>query len=112
MMVAFVMSRQHATSGVTLFCICLVLMLAIAIQHSSYLGLGKQDAPFDPVQQAEVVAPFIFDSIFSLLKQWPNSYSPNGRTMVPGTIPAYTPLFHAHYGAWNPKRPKYFALDV
>lgn len=39
-------------------------------------------------------APFIFNALHSLLKQWPNTYAGNGHSIVPARIPPNTPLFH------------------
>jgi hypothetical protein len=64
------------------------------------------------VGQCESKAPFIFDSVFSLLKQWPNSYSPNGHSIVPGYVPISTPLYHVHYGPWKKGFPKFFSFDA
>jgi hypothetical protein len=99
-------------SKLALLCVGFVLVVAILIQRSSYLNVLERDDLFNPSMQMNPVAPFIFDSFFSLWTQWPNSYSPNGHTIVTGTISAHTPLFHVHYGAWNPKQPKFFAFDV
>lgn len=37
----------------------------------------------------------IFASFVGLLKQWPNTYFPNGHSVVLGTIPPSTLLYHA-----------------
>lgn len=38
----------------------------------------------------------IFISFASLLKQWPNSFFPNGHTISPGLIPTGTRLYHGN----------------
>ena len=57
-------------------------------------------------------SPFIFDSIYSLLKQWPSTYSPNGHSVVVATIPAHIPLYHAKVYAGPPKTPTFYAFDA
>ncbi|KAJ8125066.1 hypothetical protein O1611_g8575 [Lasiodiplodia mahajangana] len=58
------------------------------------------------------VAPFIFDSLHGLLKQWPNSYAPNGHSAVAGTIAPYTQLFHGRHGPGLPDKLQFFAFDA
>jgi hypothetical protein len=60
----------------------------------------------------EIAAPFIFDSIFALAKQWPNTYAPNGHSIVPVTFPRNMPLYHAnfHFGAVRGRT--WFAFDA
>ena len=65
----------------------------------------------DHAEDCDKTAPYIFDSVFSLLKQWPNSYAPNGHSLVAGIIPPNTQLFHAQCYSGTPKKPTYFALD-
>jgi len=57
-------------------------------------------------------APYIFDSTFSLLKQWPNSFSPNGHSLVAGIVPPNTRLYHAQRYPGAPHKPTYFAFDA
>ena len=58
------------------------------------------------------VAPFIFDSIQGLLQQWPNSYAPNGHSIVAGTLAPATVLYHAKHGHGPPGKPTFFAFDA
>ncbi|KAK3391261.1 hypothetical protein B0H63DRAFT_539983 [Podospora didyma] len=59
-----------------------------------------------------IVAPFIFDSVQGLLKLWPDSYSPNGHSIVAGAVPPGTVLHHARHGPGTPKKPTFFAFDA
>lgn len=61
-------------------------------------------------------APFIFDALHSLLKQWPNTYAGNGHSIVPARIPPNTPLYHVkQWPQGIPGRmgkPTFFGLDA
>jgi hypothetical protein len=65
------------------------------------------DSPVD----CEAAAPFIFDSTYALGKQWPNTYGPNGHSVVPVTFPPM-PLYHAKQYAGPMKKPTWFAFDA
>lgn len=58
------------------------------------------------------VAPFVFDSVYALLKQWPSTYAPNGHTVITATIPPNTPLYHAKSYTGSPKKPTFYAFDA
>lgn len=62
-----------------------------------------------------ITAPFIFDALHSLLKQWPNTYAGNGHSIVPARIPPNTPLYHVkQWPQGIPGRmgkPTFFGLD-
>ena|SRR6266536_1010659 len=63
-------------------------------------------------EECDSVAPFIFDSLHSLLKQWPNTYAPNGHTIVPVTLHSNTALYHAKQYSGKPKKPTWYAFDT
>ncbi|KAK9775196.1 hypothetical protein SCAR479_08172 [Seiridium cardinale] len=56
-------------------------------------------------------APHLFHSTFSLLQQLPNTVFPNGHTVAPVFIPAYTLLYHARRDADSPASPEWVAFD-
>ncbi|CCM06031.1 uncharacterized protein FIBRA_08276 [Fibroporia radiculosa] len=56
-------------------------------------------------------APFIFNSLSSLLSQWPNTYHGNGHTIIPGVIDPYTLLYHARNSADLPPSSEWLAFD-
>lgn len=58
------------------------------------------------------VAPFVFDSLHGLLKQWPNSYAPNGHSIVVGTVVPFTHLYHARRRPGLPDSLQFFAFDA
>lgn len=63
-------------------------------------------------RDCKMVAPFIFDSVYSLLKQWPSNYAPNGHSVVPATVAANTLLYHATGTHGAPEKPTFFAFDA
>jgi hypothetical protein len=71
-----------------------------------------------PIQQQQPdldftsVAPHIFSSLRYLLEQWPNTYMPNGHSIVPCEIPAFTNLYHGRRDEKLPSSPEWFAFDV
>ncbi|OSX64753.1 hypothetical protein POSPLADRAFT_1053564 [Postia placenta MAD-698-R-SB12] len=65
-----------------------------------------------PLQFDNSSAPFIFNSLSSLLVQWPNTYHGNGHTVIPGILEPYTLLYHARKDtASPPPSPEWFAFD-
>ncbi|KAM7191372.1 hypothetical protein V8F33_008975 [Rhypophila sp. PSN 637] len=62
--------------------------------------------------QYRSIAPFVFDSVQGFLQQWPNSYAPNGHSIVAGTIAPATVLYHAKHAPGPPKKPTFFAFDA
>ncbi|KAI5899257.1 uncharacterized protein SCHCODRAFT_02604621 [Schizophyllum commune H4-8] len=58
------------------------------------------------------VAPFIFNELSSLLAQWPNTWHPNGHSIIPGTLSPYTTLYHARKDDILPTpSPEWLAFD-
>lgn len=94
-----------------IYAILFVLKLAIEASASQ--------ASFSTAQLASArtnsdnsTAPFIFNTVASLLKQWPNTYHPNGHTIIPGTIAPFTLLYHARKDTLSPPpSPEWFAFD-
>lgn len=59
-----------------------------------------------------IVAPLVFDSLHGLLKQWPNTYAPNGHSIVVGTVVPFTPLYNGKHGPGLPETLQFFAFDA
>lgn len=57
-------------------------------------------------------SPHIFSSLRSLLQQWPNTFFPNGHSIVPCQVPAYTNLYHGRRDDQLPPDPEWFAFDI
>ncbi|KIK89942.1 hypothetical protein PAXRUDRAFT_152067 [Paxillus rubicundulus Ve08.2h10] len=53
----------------------------------------------------------VFETVNSLLQRWPNTRMRNGHTMVPGTIPKGTLLYHGTYQNELPPGPEWTATD-
>ncbi|MBW0496029.1 hypothetical protein O181_035744 [Austropuccinia psidii MF-1] len=66
----------------------------VVIAINLWIPISSRNAsdPFSIFQQSSHL---LFASAASLLQQAPNSYFPNGHSIVPGTIPTGTLLYHA-----------------
>ncbi|KAJ7649305.1 hypothetical protein B0H17DRAFT_1022445 [Mycena rosella] len=53
----------------------------------------------------------IFDTVNSLLQHWPNTRYRNGHTIVPGTVPVGTLLYHGRADSSLPAVPEWTAID-
>jgi len=61
---------------------------------------------------ANANAPFIFSSVQGLLRQLPNTFSPNGFSIVAATVPAWTNLYHARKDAGAIPKVEWVAFDA
>ena len=57
-------------------------------------------------------APYLFSSVSSLLQQWSNTIFPNGHSLVPCDIPAYTLFYHGRLDGEQPPSPEWLAFDM
>jgi hypothetical protein len=57
-------------------------------------------------------APHYFASVYGLLQQWPNTFFPNGHSIVPCEIPPLTKLYHGRIDAEVPPSPEWVAFDM
>jgi hypothetical protein len=80
----------------------------LSLPPDSSRGSRCSDSPAD----CETTAPFIFDSIYSLAKQWPSTYAPNGHSIVPVTFPRNMPLYHANHFEGEMQKQTWFAFDA
>ncbi|CAE6456757.1 unnamed protein product [Rhizoctonia solani] len=53
----------------------------------------------------------IFFRLATLLQHWPNTRYPSGASIVPGTVPVGTTLYHGRSSAELPSRPDWLAFD-
>ncbi|KAJ6617953.1 hypothetical protein B0H10DRAFT_2031473 [Mycena sp. CBHHK59/15] len=53
----------------------------------------------------------VFDTVSSLLQHWPNARHHSGHTIVPGTVPTGTLLYHGRYNSQFPDSPEWAATD-
>lgn len=63
------------------------------------------------MDNADSSAPFVFNSLSGLLRQWPNTYHPNGHTIISGTLEPFTLLYHARRDPDIPLAEEWFAFD-
>lgn len=57
-------------------------------------------------------APHYFASVYGLLQQWPNTFFPNGHSIAPCEIPAFTKLYHGRTDGEVPPSPEWIAFDM
>ncbi|KIW27497.1 uncharacterized protein PV07_07231 [Cladophialophora immunda] len=99
------------TSAQTCLCICLGLAAlhpAVSAQQIPLKSSVHEPPSFDFTS----TAPHIFSSLRYLLEQWPNTYIPNGHSIVPCEIPAFTNLYHGRRDEKLPSSPEWFAFDA
>lgn len=87
-------------------------IVAFAIFKSDQPKRGNSESPCSHFpDDCTHTAPFVFDSLYSLLKQWPSTYAPNGHSIAAGVIPAHTALYHAQGYPGLPRKPTFYAFD-
>lgn len=95
--------------------ICSCILWTIGVFSSQLpFSLEPNQTAIDVLSSANASesAPFIFNTLSSLLKQWPNTFHPNGHTMIPGTLAPFTLLYHARKDTLlPPPSPEWFAFD-
>ena len=57
-------------------------------------------------------APHYFASVYGLLQQWQNTFFPNGHSIAPCEIPAFTKLYHGRQDGDVPPSPEWVAFDM
>ncbi|KAH7922886.1 hypothetical protein BV22DRAFT_1037011 [Leucogyrophana mollusca] len=75
--------------------------------QNSDLARWRLDEPPD----ANATDRFIFETVASLLQHWPNTRYRNGHSIVPGTIPYGTLLYHGTLEKELPKVPEWTSTD-
>ncbi|OAP61335.1 hypothetical protein AYL99_03538 [Fonsecaea erecta] len=94
---------------------CLSICLTLTVL---YLGVAAQQIRLpstvheQPNTDFTSTAPHIFSSLRYLLEQWPNTYMPNGHSIVACEIPAFTNLYHGRRDEKLPSSPEWFAFDA
>ncbi|KAG4431305.1 hypothetical protein IFR05_013202 [Cadophora sp. M221] len=99
------------------------LLSPIIYLVASLLRLSHSSSPIAPEPgfasrcsrfpaDCDTTAPFIFDSLYSLAKQWPSTYGPNGHSIVPVKYSRNMPLYHAKQWEGDLKKPTWFAFDA
>ncbi|KAL9623214.1 MAG: hypothetical protein Q9160_002529 [Pyrenula sp. 1 TL-2023] len=57
-------------------------------------------------------SPHIFSSLRYLLQQWPNTMYPNGHSIVPCEVPAFSRFYHGRTDDLLPASPEWLAFDI
>lgn len=57
-------------------------------------------------------SPHIFSSLRYLLRQWPNTIYPNGHSIVPCEVPAFSRFYHGRTDDLLPASPEWLAFDI
>lgn len=116
--------RKTSTKMRTRWSPFLVGVSAVTLIFTAYVLFQSGEPPYAPEQfqhssscsnhpgDCRTTAPFIFDSVLSLLKQWPNTYASNGHSIVAASLPPNTQLYHARPDGTPPKVPTFFAFDA
>ncbi|KZP03670.1 hypothetical protein FIBSPDRAFT_844726 [Athelia psychrophila] len=86
------------------------MLLWTALHLLSTLALIQAEPTHLPLSNHST-APFIFNSLSSLLQLWPNTYHQNGHAIVPGILQPFTLLYHARKDTNPPQSPEWFAFD-
>jgi hypothetical protein len=102
--------------------LCAVFAVLDIVLRRRTFGQPERKGPSDELshrsvcatypEECQKTAPFVFDSVYSLLKQWPSNYAPNGHSVVPATVAPNTLLYHAQKAHAEPKNPVFFAFDA
>ncbi|KAA8893836.1 hypothetical protein FN846DRAFT_977158 [Sphaerosporella brunnea] len=78
------------------------------LHHSDYTSIS----PSESASVSDNNPSFIFRSVNGLLRQLPNTFSPNGFSVVPATIPAFTNLYHARKDSGPIPKVEWVAFDA
>jgi hypothetical protein len=106
---------RQRTCLFNLFPVALLLFLACIAYPSrpeQFEDSRHRSACTDDLEDCRRTGPLIFDSVNSLLKQWPNTYSLNGHSVVIGRVSPNTQLYHAWPDGKPLKVPTFFAFDA
>ncbi|KAJ3715780.1 hypothetical protein C8R42DRAFT_746018 [Lentinula raphanica] len=100
--------------------IACVATWASLFRHPENVYTDSGQRPIEPANQRwnlnippseNATGHLIFQSVSSLLQHWPNARYRNGHTIVPGTIPIGTTLYHGRSDSNYPKGADWTATD-
>ncbi|CAE6527783.1 unnamed protein product [Rhizoctonia solani] len=98
-----------AVSG-SVLCGALVQEPVVAPQPSTPLPTTRQQS-WDAPPTEDSYDNQIFFRLATLLQHWPNTRYPSGASIVPGTIPIGTTLYHGRGDTNLPSEPDWLAFD-
>jgi hypothetical protein len=76
------------------------------------LEIHRQEGDRDWDLNFSSAAPHYLASLHGLLKQWPNTFFPNGHSIVPCEVPAFTNLYHGRMDGELPPSPEWLSFDM
>ncbi|KAJ7902722.1 hypothetical protein B0H14DRAFT_1145388 [Mycena olivaceomarginata] len=82
-----------------------------AIQFNQVPLSAPQDWNLNTLPSPNATGHIVFDTVSSLLEHWPNTKYHSGHTIVPGTIPAGTLLYHGRNDPDVPTAREWAATD-
>lgn len=86
-------------------------VLSESVQKPTFVDTTVQQWDLNVPPSENVTGHLIFQSVSSLLQHWPNARYRNGHTIVPGTVPLGTLLYHGRSDADYPKGADWTATD-
>ncbi|KAG9314912.1 hypothetical protein JVU11DRAFT_4020 [Chiua virens] len=75
------------------------------------LGEDPEEWSLDKLPNPNATDHLVFETVHSLLQHWPNTRMRNGHTIVPGTVPTGTLLYHGRDNNKLPANPDWFSTD-
>lgn len=92
----------------------ILLLLATAVSATTVSNQVPLPQVMEPgtTDTGVDVSSSVFTSLQGLLRQWQNVFAPTGHTIIPGTIPAHTLLYHAWRDMGTPLSPEWLAFDM
>lgn len=88
---------------------CLSLVHGQRIEQQYTFQLPASITLQEPCLNFSSAAPHIFSPVHGLLRQGYNTFFPNGFSVVPCEIPAFTPFYHGWLNAEPPQSPEWLA---
>ncbi|KAF7360878.1 hypothetical protein MSAN_01117500 [Mycena sanguinolenta] len=93
-----------------------------ALQHSAHATQFSFSTPTvstSSIQWTDLTAPpdanatsqLIFDAVNAVLQHWPHTRYRNGHTIIPGTVPVGTLLYHGRQDRELPRTPEWTSVD-
>lgn len=88
------------------------MLLSILLLHAGFAFGAQHPLSTTTTTTSDLNLSFVFTSLHGLLRQIPNTFSPNGFSIVPATIPAYTNLYHARKDSGDIPKIEWVAFDA
>ncbi|THU84212.1 hypothetical protein K435DRAFT_843773 [Dendrothele bispora CBS 962.96] len=79
--------------------------------NSAPLSAGLEGWDLDIGPNANATGHLVFETVNSLLQEWPNTRYRHGHNLIPGTVPPGTLLYHGRSNNKLPTTPEWLATD-